>query len=491
MSADDSSSLDPGQVCLAVLARGTLESQRGNFEAAEQLFRIALELAKSAAPEEGRALLPLTLYSLGLLRLRQNRPDDSQKLREQATAQLESGTAGLESALFQNLMAGVLFDLGEYRRAIPFCEQAIELELPQNNPIWMAEMLFRAGQCYSRSGLRDHAAVPLRAAVKIFRNSPGDPRLPAALIALGNALRKNSPTEAESFYKEAAELHIAKGQMESATVPWVNLGILCSEQGRHAESLKHYQRVLRVREKSPSTPPGRLGTGLNNIANCYRRMEKFPEALEAVDRAIALLEPGGEPTLASAYGTRGLIHRDEGRDAEAVEWLRKAYAAHQRVPSPNLETVAEDLENEIAALTRLGRSKEAAAAEERLASVRATMKAVQPVDRDLSALRTTTEGAVLVELGFGTEPGSAARKRALRELMDRLREVVDTEQAGFFAGKVVIPENTTLMFYGADGEALFRAIEPLLARDPICAGATVTIRQGDRHRTVVLPSRVN
>jgi len=55
----------------------------------------------------------------------------------------------------------------------------------------------------------------------------------------------------------------------------------------------------------------------------------------------------------------------------------------------------------------------------------------------------------------------------------------------------VIPESTTLMLYGADGEELFRAIEPVLAGQPICAGANVTIRQGSKHRCVLLPAVLN
>jgi hypothetical protein len=34
-----------------------------------------------------------------------------------------------------------------------------------NNPVAMAEVLWLLGRCYVRTGLRDHAAVPLREAV--------------------------------------------------------------------------------------------------------------------------------------------------------------------------------------------------------------------------------------------------------------------------------------------------------------------------------------
>jgi tetratricopeptide (TPR) repeat protein len=462
----------------------------GDFKQAEPSFYAALALSQSAPPEEARRLLPLTLYYLSLLRHQQSRADESRQLHEHATKRLDDQTASFPNTLFQHLMVSVMMQLGEYRRAIPFCEQAIQMELEWKEPIARAEMLWRAGECYSRNGLKDHAVIPLRVAVKIFRDHTGDPRLPAALVTLGNALRKTTPAEAEACYREAADLHVARAQLQSATAAWVNLGVLCSEQGRHAESLEHYQRVLRVREQSLGTPPERIGTVLNNMANCYRRTGKFTEAFASVDRAIELLRSKGGTGLASAYGTRGLIFRDAGRDAEAVEWLRKAHAEHQRVPSPNFDTLIEDLENEVAALTRLGRQEEAATAEERLKQVHAAMKAIPQANQDLEKLNVSEREAVLVELTFGSRPDNPFPPRESGNLARLLSEVLEGQDVGFYAGNVVIPENTTLMFYGPDAEALFRALEPHLVGQPACAGARITIRKHDSHREIILSSRV-
>ena len=48
------------------------------------------------------------------------------------------------------------------------------------------------------------------------------------------------------------------------------------------------------------------------------------------------------------------------------------------------------------------------------------------------------------------------------------------------------PKDTTLFLYGADAEALFRAVEPVLRDYPLCQGARLTIRQGDQERRIVL-----
>lgn len=482
--------LQEWEKCLAVIAAGMDALQRGDYATAEKAFVATLLLARPLPPDQARDIRSLMLCNMSLLRSRQGRSDEAQKIHEQAMAQLNDTVASARDGLFVYMMVGALMDLGEFRQAIPFCEQWIQSEMEQNEPSAAAEILRRAGTCYLRTGLRDHAAVILRQALKIFRTMAGDPRLPDILMNMGHALRKSSPTEAEQYYQQAAEWHAARGQVESATPAWVNLGIVCSEQGRHAESLAYYEKALRVRERSPAIPPERLGTLLNNIANCYRRMGKFADALRSVDRAIALLAPAGGSALASAYGTRGLIFRDDGQDANAVEWLRKAELEHQRQRSPNLETVAEDLENQVAALRRLGRGEEAQTAEVRLASIRAAMTAVPKLGHDLSKLKATTESAVLVELAFGSRAGKRYGRKEIVGLADRLSEVVGTAAAGWYGGDAVIPESTTLMFYGPDGELLFRSMEPILLKEPMCEGARVTIRNVGKHREVFLPGPV-
>ena len=108
-----------------------------------------------------------------------------------------------------------------------------------------------------------------------------------------------------------------------------------------------------------------------------------------------------------------MIHLDAGEDKQAVEWIRKALAGREKQSSPNLDATVENLESEIAALKRLGRKNEAAAAQNRLASVRATMQSIQQVGGDLGAIKNQEEGAVFVELPFGNRPVRSEGRRSL------------------------------------------------------------------------------
>jgi len=481
---------DSQEKCLSLIYQGSARMQSGDLAKAEQLFRLAAQEVRPMPPGPAFDFALLVQCHVSVLRQRLGQIEGGKKLQESAMQMLDQNQSRMEQIAFPDLMARVLIQLREYRRAIPFCERAIQRELEGNDATAIAGLMARTAQCYGLMGLMDHSAIPARAALKILRDYPGDPRLPDVLVTMGNAVSKTSPAEAESLYKEAAELHEAKAHDESATTAWNNLGTLCAEQGRHAEALAYYEKALEVREKIPSTRLARIGSLLNNIANCHRRMGNYAKAHELLDRAIQLLtleSQAGVSGLASAYGTRGLVLRDEGRDAEAVELFERSYAERKNSPSPNLESMKAILDEEIAALRRLGREGDAQAAEIRLAQADAERKAIPNVDVDLSLHVSQAKGSVLLELSFGSRPGNRYSTKDTAKLVAELAGAAKSREAGFCAGTVTIPESTTLMFYGEDAERLYSAMESILAQEEICEGATVTIRQGKEVREVVVP----
>lgn len=477
----------------AFLFQSIEAKRRGNLPAANKMIEIALRLTDGMPADEADVLRALGLCSRTLLRKKEDRPDDAAKEREEAMVLVDRVTkADLpQKKIVPELMSALLMDLHEYRRAIPFYERAVQQGLEANEPIGVADMLSREGHCYSYCGLKDQAAIPLRAALKILRDYPEEPSLTEVLIGLGNALRKSSPSEAEELYKEVADIHVAKAHLESASVAWNNLGALYGEQGRNSEALDYYKRALEIREKSPGISPIRVATLLNNIANCHRRSRDFEEALRLIDRAIGMLNSENTPKIASAYGSKGQIFHDAGNDAEAVDWLQRSYAERQKQPNPDYELIIENLGYEITSLRHLGRTDDAAEAERRMASAREAMRAFPNASVDVSTLTAEPGGAVLVELAFGPRPGGRYGKRDAEVVLEQIFSILSEAKLGESGGRVLTPESITLIFYGENAQAMFEAMEQFLSDHLIFAGAVVSIRQGKSVRQVVIPTIVN
>lgn len=480
----------PWDRCLSMIGYGSDRLKRGDFDNAQRALAAVLVESRVFPAADARDLQTLALYNLSLMLSKQGHAGESAQVRERATAALAAVESRDRPAAYLAMLGDVLSDLGAHRQAIPYYEECVKLLLEIHDPVAVADMLWRVGKCYSQCGLGDHAAVPLRAAAKVFRTRPEDPRFPVVLISLGNALRKTAPTDAEACYREAAMVWMGRGHVESATAAWVNLGVLCSEQDRLPEALEFYRKALHIRESAAGTPKERLGTLHNNIANCFRRMGDFAKAHQSADLALKLLEPGGAAVLGSAYGTRGLIFRDQGRDLEAVEWFRQATSYFEQQPSSNVETVIEELENEAAALRRLGRDAEAAVADRRVESLKASAKAVPASTHDLNDLGVASPGAVFIELEYGIRPRNGVGRREVGSLADRLWTLTRNLGVGRYGGTVATPESSSVMFYAPDAEVLYRALHATLSAEPLCRGARVTIRQGSSQREFILPGTV-
>ena len=66
--------------CVAVVCQGYLALHRRQFEAAQQAFALALILARSLSADDAADMVPLVLFNMSLLQLRQGRSEDSRKI---------------------------------------------------------------------------------------------------------------------------------------------------------------------------------------------------------------------------------------------------------------------------------------------------------------------------------------------------------------------------------------------------------------------------
>lgn len=377
-----------------------------------------------------------------------------------------------------DLMSDALMAMEEHALAIAWCNQAAALT--RRNAA--AGRLWRAGRCYVRAGFPREALSLLRAAVEALRASKKNPLLPLALLDLGNASLDSDPTEAEPAYREAAELWTTEGRSAQAATAWLNLGVLCSRTGSLDEALDWYEKVRAAREADPGATVAQLGNIHNNLATVWRRKRDFVRANAEAKLALDILGTTTGAPLAHALGTMGEIARDGGRDAEALDWFRRARKQFERQPSPSLDGLATKLDNEAAALETLGRAREAAKLRARIANLKGVaapemppLPVAKPV---VSEQRDKTAGSVIITLDGRGLPDEVYRTSDLGTLESRLETRLEQEGGGELDGHEHGPETSRIFLFGPDARALFDVIAPVLREYPLCEGARVQLRQG-------------
>lgn len=304
--------------CLAAISLALKAVANNDLPRALASLVVAFEKAKNAPAAQQPHLKPLVMLNMSWLNQKMRKESDASKLRSDATALLETITTPMQSARYQFSLAESLERAGESRRAISAWEQALAQAGENAEPERIGLILLKMGEAYVRIGALQHAVVPLRSALEIFRNLPGDPRITGVLLSLGNALRKTDLAEAEILYREVASIHEANMKLLSATVPWANLALICSEQGRFDEALAYQLKVLKVREQSSGVSSTLLAGAHNNLANTYRRTGRFKEAHDSIDRALKHLS-SADSRLATAYDTRGQTFRRRQECSRVVQ----------------------------------------------------------------------------------------------------------------------------------------------------------------------------
>jgi tetratricopeptide (TPR) repeat protein len=478
--------------CLAALRLGLGFAEAGNVTTAPQVFDDVLREAAKMGGPVAREMEVVAHYGASRIAAALKREEERRRRLAEAARlarKLEAPSGDLESV---DLVSDTLMAMGESQLAIPYCSQAVALT--RSNAA-AAGRLWRAGRCYVRAGFPREARAPLRDAVEALRKKKGDPRLPHALLDLGNACLQSDPAEAEPCYREAAEIWAAADSVNQAATAWLNLGVLCSRAERLDEALAWYDKVRAARAADPRATTAQRGNIHNNIASVWRKKSDFARARAEAERAIEILAPEGGAALAHALGTMGEIQLDAGRPEEALDWFRRAREEFERQPSPNVDQLATKLENEAAALERLGRAGEAALARQRIAGLRGLEAPVAPtLPTDVKA-KAESEGdeedsqaAVIVTLdGVGLADEIYA-EFDLATLERRLEKRLQETGGGELDGHEFGPEATSLFLYGPDARALFDAIAPVLSDYPLCCGARIELRQGEETMEFVLGS---
>ena len=244
---------------------------------------------------------------------------------------------------------------------------------------------------------------------------PGGTRMALALNNLGTVhLRLHEIPEAEQFYRRAAEIWAAHGDVVNRLSPVTNLAgvyiarrqftaaerLLHSQlqlvmeklgpghqqvaviltyladvaflQGDNAGAAQRAERALElVRRARPAGHPD-IATALNNLGSVYRAQHRLEESSRLYTEALEIMQASGQPDHPAwirAYTDYSTVRFDQGRYEDAKSYLREALAHAERTLGPNHPTVASILSDYAAVLRKTRNKTEAKKAEQRAARI--------------------------------------------------------------------------------------------------------------------------
>jgi CHAT domain-containing protein/Tfp pilus assembly protein PilF len=336
------------------------------------------------------------------------RDAEAEPLYKRSLAVMEKAV-GLDSADMApelNNLAALYQRQFRYAEAEPLFKRALALRekaLPPGHPD-AGQSLNNLATLYERQDRHSDSEPLFKRALAIYRKVPGaDPAVATLLNNLGQVYKAEGRyADAEPAIKQSLAIRekvLGRDHVDVAR-SLNNLADLYQRQDRFAEAEPIYQRALSVRERTVGPDHPDTVASLNNLASLYQAQGRTSDALPLVERMMA----GGRAQLGVALAV--LLDAQKKRQIEADKAFDEALDVIQhgaqssaasavnklavRVAAGNdhlaeLVRRDQDLASEadrldkaiIAALSRQGSPREAAAGRERLAAIAAERAALQ------------------------------------------------------------------------------------------------------------------
>jgi eukaryotic-like serine/threonine-protein kinase len=367
------------------IARATIATKSGDYEAAVDILRQALALLEREDAEPG--VRDLALGRLALALRERGELDEAASLQQRYYESVLSrfGPDHPSTAMAVSALGNTAYARGDYDRAIDLWGQGLSI----------VERVYGRQSTRYMDGLNNHAVALLAVGrseeaerehreILAFleeRHGVEDVRLTPSLENLGNVLigqarfaeardvlsrslaikqrvyGDDHPSTAMSQMNLGVALHQLGEQKEAerlhrhALAVWTdklgsehpdlglvytNLGDVAAAGGRHAEAAEHQERALAFLEPLFGSDSPELGFPLTGLALARVELGDLDGAREAIERAIGLREghdlPPGERARMRFAWARVVVHDDRDRArAIATEALEEARTTNERL----------------------------------------------------------------------------------------------------------------------------------------------------------------
>ncbi len=310
--------------------------------------RYAAELARERdrAQAQTRTAEEVTDFLTGLFALPGEPMGDTTTVRtvlergvERAETELPGDPvlqAGILSVMAQSYLA-----LGTAADAIPLAERALEVDGGfEDDPQGRVRAMERLAAALSQAGRVDEADAVGEEALDLIRDVEGERSILYTsilnILAL-NHQRAGRGTEAEEGFRRAIELReslVAEGEPESIlTTPYSNLGNLLQTMNRPHEAIEALERAIELMDGSPEYDRGRGVT--YNVLGMAQQRAGDREAAEASFRTSIELHRRNlgdrHPTLANTLQNLSVLLRNLGEYDEAEALVRESLAIREAV----------------------------------------------------------------------------------------------------------------------------------------------------------------
>jgi tetratricopeptide (TPR) repeat protein len=216
---------------------------------------------------------------------------------------LEQASNQDQKAVYYNNLGYLRHDQGDYKKAIWYYEQALEIQektLSPNDP--------RLAKTFNNIGMIYECTEEYPKALSFLEKN---------IEILEKAISPNYPLLATGYN---------------------NIGLVYSGMGEYLKSLSFYEKAFEIRQKILPANHRDLATSYGCMGAAYENIGEYSKALPFLEKNIQIQEktlPPYHPDLANSYSNIAFLYQNVGECRTALSYLERARDMLQRSLPPN------------------------------------------------------------------------------------------------------------------------------------------------------------
>ena len=307
---------------------GILAQARGDYDAAEPLYRRALEISERIGDQ---ASMANSYGQLGILAQQRGDYDAAEPLYRRALEISERiGDQASMARIYHQL--GRLAQLrGDYDAAEPLSRRALEIFERIDDQASMAIGYQQLGLLAQQRGDYDAAEPLSRRALEIFERIGDQASLAKGYHQLGMlAQARGDYAAAEPLYRRSLEISERIGDQASMARIYHQLGILAQLRGDYDAAEPLYRRALEINERIGDLAG--MATGYHQLGILAQQRGDYDAAEPLLRRALEIFERiGDQAGMSASFGQLGMLAQDRGDYDAAEPLLRRALEIFERI----------------------------------------------------------------------------------------------------------------------------------------------------------------
>jgi tetratricopeptide (TPR) repeat protein len=367
---------------------GQLLLKMGQSDKAQQVYKVML---RQASDEGGKAAI---YHQLGWVKYNQGQYKEAITFSEQSLEIYQKTLPPTHphlTASYNNI--GLVYDnMGKYSKALSYYEKALKIQqktLPPTHPD-LAASYNNIGLVYDNMGEYSKALSYDEKVLQIRQKTlpPTHPHLAASYNNIGVVYyNKDEYSKALSYYEKALKIRqiTLPPTHPDLAASYHNIGVVYKNKGEYSKALSYYEKALQIRQITlPPTHPD-LAASHNNIGVVYYNKDEYSKALSYYEKALEIRQitlPPTHPDLAASYHNIGVVYKNKGEYSKALSYYEKALEIRQKTLPPTHPDLASSYNNIGAVYSNMGEYSKALSYDEKALEIR--QKTLPPTHPDLA-----------------------------------------------------------------------------------------------------------